>query len=42
MDVYEEFRRRSFEKISRHSADFQRVLGRNLLEYTCDTEAGII
>jgi len=42
VDVYEEFRRRSLEKIFRYSADFQRIFGRNLLGYVCNTKSGIV
>jgi len=42
VDVYEEYRRRSLEKIFRHSADFQRIFGRNLLMYVCNTKSGAV
>lgn len=42
MDVYEAFRRRSSEIILNNSADFQRIFGRNLSDYVCDTASGII
>jgi len=42
MDVYEAFRRRGREIVRRNSTDFKRVFGRDITDYVCDTDSGII